>query len=513
MSQIQRIKMSPLDVQKFQEFLMESSGLYFEGRRIGDMERAIVDRMIELSHQSFSDYYHFLTVHRSGREELNKLVLSLTVGETRFFRTPDQFAAIRKYILPELIESKSASTRSLRILSAGCATGEEAYTLGIMLCEALPDIETWDIKIIGRDINKDFLAHAKQATYHERKLKLVDNYLKEKYFDSKGQGLYRVKRQVRNLVDISHFNLSEPDYLELLQDSLFDLILCRNVLIYFKQETIKRVISRIFGILADRGYLLLGYSETLFKLNDKFLSIHTPEAFFYRKGNLEKPRLEKELPHTETPLNRNTLLDVLGSRPHPKVSTRIVKKKKPRAARKPEKTKPQTAQDESLLWEEGMGYYSRERFNKARQSFKAMLEINPFSARAHLGLGFLYANSGADERSREAIARAREYDELMPEIYYLLALLAEKNEKLSEAITNHQRVILLDPDFAMAHFSLANIYLRLDKLKDARREFRNTLNILESDQHNSSLKFSGGMSREALIQACRMHSAPLRAVK
>jgi tetratricopeptide (TPR) repeat protein len=148
--------------------------------------------------------------------------------------------------------------------------------------------------------------------------------------------------------------------------------------------------------------------------------------------------------------------------------------------------------------------FSEERFEEARKIFEEMVEHNPRSARGHLGLGFLWANRGAEDRSRQHVEEARRYDDLMPEIYFLLARLDEKNGLNDMAVENYRRVILLEPEFAMAHFNLGNLYLKLQRHRDARREFNNTIAILETDPDNRSLKFSGGLSREAVIQFCEL---------
>ena len=484
---------------------MESCGLMFEDRRLHDLERAVAGRMIELGHGSFEEYYHFLTVHREGREELNQLVVSLTVGETQFYRTPDQFAAVEQYILPRLLEARGRSSRRLRILSAGCATGEEAYSLVMSFHRVAPAPSTWDFRVRACDLNRDFLTRAEAGVYSDRKLRLVSAEEIRQYFRPEGQR-FRVVPELRRQVEFLHFNLSEEDYSPLAAGEIFDLILCRNVLIYFRQDAMKRVVARLHEILAEDGYLVLGYSETLFRISEDYCSVHTPETFFYTKARpTEKPRI-KDLPHLHEPLKREHLLEALDSKPFP---APIAPAASPllaapaEAAARPSPPKPAPAEAE--LWEAGMSCFAEEKFEAARARFEEMLAHYPRSARAHLGLGLLLANQGQDQASLEQCERAKGCDDLLPEIYFLLALLDEKGGRLDSAAEHYQRVLLLDRDFAMARFNLANLYLRLDRPRDARREFMNTLAILERDPKNPSLQFSGGLSREALIQICEVH--------
>jgi len=159
---------------------------------------------------------------------------------------------------------------------------------------------------------------------------------------------------------------------------------------------------------------------------------------------------------------------------------------------------------EEELWERALELFAEERFEEARALFEEMIRSNPRSARAHLGLGFLYANLGVEDRSREHAETARRYDDLVPEIYFLHAILDEKNGEVEQAIANYQRVILLQPDFAIAHFNLGNLYLKLHRHRDARREFGNAAAALSRDPENRSLRFSGGLSREAVIHFCEL---------
>ncbi len=540
-SHIHKIEMTPEQLEQFQTLLIERSGLVFEGRRVREMERSVSTRMIELGICSFAEYYDFLSSARKGEDELNRLVISLTVGETQFFRTPDQFASLRKYILPELLDRKSGE-KSLVLVSAGCATGEEPYTLAILLRELLADFDSWKVDILGCDINADFLEHAREGIYSERKLRLVDPATRQKYFQRLSRNRWKVKDILQNDVKWLHYNITANDLAGLTENRKVHLFLCRNVLIYFNQETIQRVISNFYDCIENQGYLMLGYSESLFKINDSFQPVHTPEAFLYQKTSRQSAR-EKSIPSHAGPLERKELLQALGSLPHPRTahqtnidsiirhlgratpsppgeasSTGKGKQEKsadletrsklsmPAPAAGVTKQEHKSCLSEDVIWKEALGHFREERFEKAGESFQDMLDRNPDSARARLGLGFIYANQGDEETAREYAETAVSLDDLMPETYFLIALLEERKGRPEEAIKSYQRVILLDQDFAMAHFNLAHLYLKLGRERDAAREFGNTVSILERDPDNFSMNFSGGLSGEAIISFCRMQS-------
>ncbi|HUT55162.1 MAG TPA: CheR family methyltransferase [bacterium] len=546
-ARIFKLKMTAEEVEKFQAFFMDNSGLVFEGRRIQEMERAIARRMIELGFSSFSAYHDYVSGTREGKDELNDLVISLTVGETQFFRTPDQFAALRKYVLPELIQRQRRNNLELRILSAGCATGEEPYSLDIMLNDLVPDLDSWNASITACDINREFLRAAQESIYSERKLRLVDPVTRELYFERLAKNRWKVGPVLRRRIEWHNFNITADNFAPLAKGARFHLILCRNVLIYFNLKTIKKVIEKLYEHLEPDGYLMLGYSETLFKISEAFQSVHTPEAFFYLKTGAPA-RPVHSLPEKPEPYERREFLEVLASRQHPWVeqaradganetskflkllasrntpppgdgaSARPMSERagagpaplSPPPPAPPARPAPPPAkarhESQDEMYEEALKLFAEERFDESRRKFEEMERHDPCSARAHLGLGLLYANLGVEDRSRELAEKARSYNDLLPEIYFLLALLDEKNGQVERAVENYQRVILLAPDFAVAHFNLANLHLKLRRHRDARREFKNTIVILERDRDNSSLRFSGGLTRESLIRFCEMQT-------
>ncbi len=554
--------MTPEQMERYQLFLMEKSGLVFEGRRLRELERAAAVRMIELGLACFDDYYRYLTTRGRGKEELNNLVLSLTVGETQFFRTPDQFAALRKYAIPELVQRRRGESLEMRLLSIGCATGEEPYSLVILLKELLPDFDDWDISVKACDINREFLEAARVGVYSSRKIKLVDPVTRERYFTRQAKNNWRVKDEIKKAVDFVHFNLIDDDYYLLSRGLPFDVILCRNVLIYFNFDTIRSVIDNLYDLIAPEGYLMLGYSETLFRLSEAFQSIHTPEAFFYQKTDSPEVHVS-EMRERQKAREREDFLRALGSRPHPLVGggdlelavgpdafSNVVDLRRPGgdgartrerlwelnelaeageleveyASRREavpapeakvedkEEVKKPAAVDKALeerLWKEGLEAFSREEFAPARVSFEEILEMDPGSARGNVGMGYILANQAREDEALERAEAAMKRDDLMPELYFLLALIDEKNDEFGLALKNYQRVVMLDPDFAMAHFNLGNLFLRTGKQKDARREFGNVISILERDPENGSLHFSGGLSREALLQFCELQREQL----
>jgi len=511
------------DFKRFQDFIMRKVGLYFDIKRKPDLARALRHRMKALGIDVYLDYYQYLTHSEYEEKELRNLVLYLTIGETTFFRSPDQFKALREYILPRLVPSRRKLPKpALKIWSAGCSTGEESYSIAITLREMIPDVDNWDISITATDINQKFINFAQEGLYPARKVRFVHDDILRRYFHKEGDH-YRVVPQVHKMVEFDYHNLSSEKY-DRFGDT--DIIFCRNVLIYFRRDRIRRVIADFHRVLADDGYLVLGYSETLFQISEEFESVHYGDAFFYVKLDRGEEKAKKTHPpdfrverHAEEDVFYRSPVSVTPkihddshvSSAQPEKPSEMLEEGSGAGPAAPfieispgevpeEKTKEDI--EKMRLWEEGIDHYFYERFEDAEASFRKLAELYPDCARAQLGIGFIHANRGNDEMAEEKITSALQLNNLLPEAYYLRALLEEKNGDVEAALADYRNVILLDPDFAMAHFNLGILYMKQNRIKDSRREFRNTLNILRRYETNHSVKFSGGLHREALIQLC-----------
>jgi chemotaxis methyl-accepting protein methylase len=208
------------------------------------------------------------------------LAEQLTVNETLFFRNADNFLALADIVLPERIRAK-AQTKQLRILSAGCSSGDEPYSLAIMVREALPDLEDWDVKIIGMDINPAVLIKATQARYSEWSLRATSDDVRSSYFQAEGAD-FVLSPEIQRMVSFEERNLVDED--PLFWESLAcDLVFCRNVLMYFTPETARGVVRRISQALLPSGYLFIGHAETLRGITPEFHLCHTHDTFYYQQ--------------------------------------------------------------------------------------------------------------------------------------------------------------------------------------------------------------------------------------
>jgi chemotaxis protein methyltransferase CheR len=255
-------------------------GIFFDYDSKYLLEKRLAKRLTVLNHSCFRDYYHYLKYNRKKDQELMDIMDILTTNETYFFRESFQLKAFTDEIIPELIKARSsAGCRSLRVWSAGCSTGEEAYTIA-MLLQGIKELRGWKIEIIGTDISQRVLQHARRAVYGKSSFRATDEEYVKRFFVEQEDGL-KVCDEIRNLVTISHLNLFDTNRMVML--GKMDLIFCRNVIIYFDLAAKKRVIESYFNSLCDGGFLLLGHSESLMNITTLFTLRHFKNDMIYQK--------------------------------------------------------------------------------------------------------------------------------------------------------------------------------------------------------------------------------------
>ncbi|UCD83251.1 MAG: hypothetical protein JSU92_07955 [Deltaproteobacteria bacterium] len=477
-------------LENFKQILGTRYGLNFDPRNDKALKKAIVRRMETLGFKSELDYYSFLKKSKGVVEEFDELISLLTVGHTNFFRSPDQFRALKEYVLPRILSQKADNNKKIRIWSAGCSTGDEPYSIAITLLEWFKEIKQWDIKILATDINAQFLQHARSGIYDSWTTKYLERELFDKYF-VRTESSASIKDQVKSMVEFSYLNLAVDGY-SFAHEKIdkFDVIFCRNVLIYFRKDMVKKIIKKFYDLLVEDGYLFLGYSESLSQYSRDFTPNSLYGVFFYEKGLPEARVKPERLP---------------PAKPRPILQPKSIEIPTPPRIRtvppKPAIKVPEEIDEESLYFE-GIDHFGQERFDKAAQIFEHILEKNPRSARGLLGIGFLLANKGKDQEARQKCQDVLEIDKLLPEAYYLLGILSEREGDNKTTREYYQRTIFLDKDFIMAHFNLAILYKREGQGKESQREFKNIVNILKDMDDNEPIKFSGGFNKKSFLRIC-----------
>jgi chemotaxis protein methyltransferase CheR len=289
------IQLSEAEMRLLQALVYEECGMYFDARRAHFLQDRLQRRLRECRMDSFYSYYRLL-ISTEGKQELICLVENLTVNETSFFRNKAQLELFHKHILDEIIRKKEERRDyQLRIWSAGCSTGQEPYTIAMLVADALAYHQLtmpgnrnsiwpkplvpppWGVEIPASDINYSVLRAGQEGIYNERQMASVDYAYRLRYFDKVGER-YAIKKAIKELIHFDFHNL-KTEFLPQHNDIIF----CRNVMMYFDEAEQRRLLEKFYRCLTPDGYLLVGHAESLLGLTDKFTIVYRNSGTAYKR--------------------------------------------------------------------------------------------------------------------------------------------------------------------------------------------------------------------------------------
>ncbi|QWV93239.1 protein-glutamate O-methyltransferase CheR [Geomonas oryzisoli] len=276
-------KISDKDFEQLRDYIYNVCGIYFHSSKKYFLESRLARRMEGTGCKTHADYYQFVRSPATGRAELTKLLDEITTNETCFFRNMPQLNALENKFLPEIIGTKGKiGFKKLRIWSAGSSSGEEAYTMAMILLEKRAALlKDWIIEIVGTDINETVLAQAREGVYNSYSVRNTPDYYLKKYFKEEAPGRFVLSPEVKKLATFSQLNLYDDNKMLFMKS--FDFIFCANVLIYFDTSSKSKVVQHFYNNLQPYGYFFVGQSESLHGVNDKFKTVHFPGGFTYNK--------------------------------------------------------------------------------------------------------------------------------------------------------------------------------------------------------------------------------------
>lgn len=262
------------------DYIHEKFGLYFEADKRQMLEFKLRPRLKLGGFSSFKQYYHHLIFHPDKEREETRLIAALTNHESYFFREQNQLNIFIEEVLPELIKARGPSFDGrLRLLSAGCSTGEEPYTIASLLSES-GLIDRYRFEITGIDLDPAAIDFARQANYTRNSLRATPEDKLRRYF-AEDKDRWQLKDSIRNMVNFAQANIVAHNFL--IGNPRFDFIFCRNVLIYFSRDSIRRATDNFAKLLPHDGLLFLGHSESLLSITPLYTPVRKPKAIYYRK--------------------------------------------------------------------------------------------------------------------------------------------------------------------------------------------------------------------------------------
>jgi chemotaxis protein methyltransferase CheR len=478
------------------------TGLYFPEKKWNALSKGVKSVIKDLDTDIYQLYQSLQA--SPSKEVVNALTTRLTIGETYFLRDKNFFQILQDHILRGIIRYPKRSTKKIVFWSAGCASGEEPYSIAILVDQMRHDLKNWDITIIGSDINPIALNKARKGIYSNWSLRGTPEKIIKKYFTQTGNNCFEIAPHIRQMVRFSQLNLMDDNYQQSINFyEAIDVILCRNVLMYFNDTGRINALKKLSKLLIDNGWLITGPAESGFIDLDELTSVRFPNALYHRKG-LPRKTIEKARPF---PFRRKGL----HHRPAPPAHTgrRLNDKKCTRRltdckiSRPPEKQKYD-------MYQEALNDYNRGEYSESVKKLLAIVSHGQNNNNAFLMkteslllLAKSYANIGELENARHWCEKAIESEKLNPTIYYLLSTIFQSAGDIDNSLKSLKQSIYLDPDFIMAHFTTGMLLHQKNMPAESRKSMQNALSLLELTDTDEILPFSEGMTAGRLIETIK----------
>lgn len=464
------------------DLIEERCGLRFDDSQRSSLSASVAARMEQLGISSEDEYCDRLRggAARPVELELRHLLNLVTVTETCFFRDAAQFQLLRAHIVPALLARRNAGVQppsidepsTIRIWSAGCSTGEEAYSIALTLFDMglYHARREWRFEIIGTDLNTRALEKAEEGVYSARAVRNVEGRLLDQYFETDGR-CFRLSDEIRRRVRFEYGNLMQTP---MPSTGPQDVVFCKNVAIYFRSSVTRRLVEGLHGTLTPAGYLLLGHAESLWQISEGFALVEQEGAFCYRK--VPSAKYENPVP-----------------------SARIVRSERVHAsARRNPAPAPVTSDYEACL-----SAFRRGEWDAAEDGLQKLIALCPTFVPAYLLLGGVYAHRA---RYHEAIVLAESalrLTDLEPKAHLLLGMIAARQQRTEDAVQSLRRALYLDDSLALAHFWLGNLYRDRGDLARACLEYANV--VRDWDRHTLDLteEFAADLTAEQIVRFCR----------
>jgi chemotaxis protein methyltransferase CheR len=499
------------EIERFRASVTRLLGLQFDDAQLGFVTE-VLRRRLQATSLGAAAYLRTLEPAASA-DELQTLISELTVAETYFFRHFEQYRAFAEVALPDRLRVAQGVGGRVRIVTAGCATGEEPYSLAMMTREIAAD-PVRSVSISALDINPALIERARRGRFSRWVLRETPDDVRDRWFEADGKE-FVLNDVIRRSVSFEVCNLREerPD---LWAPESFDIVFCRNVLMYFAPAVALAAINRFARALRPGGYLFLGHAETLRGVSTDFHLRHTHGSFYYqRRERLGAPPIAESLaaaiardaPPSDPIEGTTSWVDAIRC-----ASQRIEALAGPMPSRAPGRS-PQTAGAAAAVtapaWDVGLTLelLREERYTDALQLLARSEREGSLGVEALLLRAILLTHSGQLRDAERTCKQLLDADDLNAGAHYLLALCREGAGDAAAAVYHDQVALYLDPGFAMAHLHMGLLARRNGDRAVARRELEQAIVLLKREDPSRLLLFGGGFSRDALTALCRAELA------
>ncbi|MFZ1010141.1 MAG: CheR family methyltransferase [Candidatus Sulfotelmatobacter sp.] len=489
-------KISEDQLLRLSDFVARYFGLHFPEERWFDLQRAVYGAAQECGYQQDIDrYVQELLLPALSQRQLEVLASYLTVGETYFFREKRSLEVLERDIVPELIQTRK--DRAIRIWSAGCATGEEPYSIAILLSKLMAGLEKWDVEILATDLNFKSLQKASEGIYGEWSFRGTPPRVRSAYFEAVDKDRWAIRPAIKKMVTFAQFNLVDNSFPwhsnSRHSNSIhgFDVIFCRNVLMYFTPEGINKVVRQLYRSLASNGWLIVSPTETSHELFSEFAAVNFGDVTLYRKSAADS-RKTVTLP--------SVVYDENGSGSHLPEQ----RFKSSELAMAPVCTTAQKSQDHGIDSENAEPHvpsfgkpsaiHGAGRADDARQIIGTLPSQNGNDVQAMLLLARACADQGNLAAALIWCDKAIAADKMAARAYYLRATILQEQGTLPDAVFAFKQTVYVEPQFVLGHFSLGNLALKHGRLSESEKHFENVLLLLAQYDPEDIVPESEGLS-------------------
>lgn len=499
-------------VTQLSKFISENLGLHFSEKHRNELCEKFYPAALKFGFSDPEDCIRWLLTVSLTQEQIEILSSYLTIGETHFYRDKAIYDSLEKYVLPEFINARRKHGKCLRIWSAGCSSGEEPYSVAILLHKMTPEIADWNISILATDINHTFLEKAKKGIYNKWSFRSTPEWVKNGYFTKNQDNSFSIMPFIKKMVSFSYHNLAKDPFPLLANNTTaFDIIFCRNVIMYFHPELARKMIDLFFWSLLDAGWLIVSGSEGYLAHGSRFVTVVFPETIFFMKNLSRSGKTEEYHVKTTGSVHHETIQFDSGLHPETDLNfpessiscspgaTAVSILKTPDATETTgtKGTKPDPIRKAAAL-------YDQCNYPEAESALTDYLLNDQNNIEAITLLAKIFSNQGKFNEAIELCRKGIETDKFNPVCHYLLALIFQEQGKTEEAISSLHSSIYLDHDHVLSYYTLGNILFQQGDMKKAGKYFNNALSILDKWDKEIILPGSDGLSAGRLTEILKM---------
>lgn len=488
-------RISPAMLEELSRLVAHHMGLHFPKNRWRELMRGISSAAPEFGLTDAESCIELLLSGQLEKKQIEILAPHLTVGETYFFREQKTLDILKDHILPKLIQTRRNTEPRLQIWSAACSTGEEPYSLAIILNQLISDTKNWQINIIATDINPQALKKAREGIYGEWSFRGTPQWIKEKYFERTNKNQYKIIPEIKKIVTFSNLNLAgDMSPFLLNSNNAMDIIFCRNVLMYFTPEWISKIVKKFNQYLTEGGWLVTSPVDAPHFHITNFTPVNFHGVTVYQKSENPTRGVENVvIPTAVSPENTNFLKNQVTRNSSPvelatELNNTLLLKN----------SEQQTPPEKTLSLSEQ---------NHHREMADKDLKHISFDLKKAQDLALLAQDCADQGKLDEALGWAKkavDSDKSRADFHFLMSSILQEQGQVEDAIISLKRTLYLAPEFIPAYFAMGNLTRQQGRSKESEKYFQNALALLSNYEQDQILPESGGINAGRLMEIIKL---------